>query len=167
MIKVLLCFAIVFICGFMGYGISKCYLQRKKFFFCLSNFLITLKTDISFGAKSLTTIVENGINHSNSNSEFKLLLENYLKILNNLDKVEMDNLFKGIMFLTVQERESILMFFQNLGKIDSYSQIEEINKFFITSENYYITAKDDSKKYGSLYIKLGVIIGAFVSILII
>ena len=166
MIKVILCFVVIGLCGFIGYGVSNYYIQRKKFFFSNSNFLNTLKTDISFSAKKLEKIIKENFLLQNLCKNYKIMLQNFLNCLEQNEQLEKENLFKGITILSEQEKESIYCFFKKLGKLDSLSQIEEIDKVFNVNNGYYEQAKDDSKKYSTLYIKLGIIIGAFVALMI-
>lgn len=166
MIRVILCLAIIVLCGAVGYGVSGYYIQRKKFFFSYELFLNELKSDIGFGAKKLDEIVYSAINRAGISKDLKTLLNNFMLVIKNGESLNKENLFKTINILNEQERESILSFFKKLGKVDSFSQLEDINKMFVVNGAYLSEAKEDSKKYGTLYIKLGVIIGAFISLLI-
>lgn len=167
MIKAILCIAIIVLCGAVGFGVSGYYTQRKKFFFDLLNFLNSLKTDICFSAKDLKKILYECMNQVGINKDFKLLLKNYTNLLDNNVEVIKENLFKDIKILAEQEKESIYQFFCKLGKLDSFTQSEEIEKLLKINDLYFLDAKDESIKYSSLYIKLGVIIGAFIALIII
>lgn len=167
MIKLILCIAIIALCGFIGYGISSHYSDRKKFFFSLTNFLNSLKTNIEFSATNLKKILMAELKQNTKSKDFCKMIENYLMSLDCGDEFIKETLFNNIKILTEEEKECIFYFFKKLGKVDSFSQIEEIDKLFKVNGIYYSDAKEESKKYGSLYIKLGIIIGAFIALMII
>lgn len=167
MIKVILCASIIVLCGFVGYGVSNSFTQRKKFFFCFSNFLNLLRSDISFSSTKLETIIKKQLNFPSLSKEFKQMLKNYLLTLQSNLILNNDTLFKGITILSNEEMERLYYFFSKLGKVDIKNQIEEIDKMFSVNEIYLTQSNFESKKYSSLYVKLGIIIGAFVAIVII
>lgn len=165
MIKIMLCMGVIVFCGVIGYGVSNFYILRKKFFFCFNHFLICLKSDISFNAYNLVDIISKNINQNYQSKEFKILLESYKYNLQG--KLVKEAFFKDIKILTAEEQDGIFNFFNALGKTDIKMQLEEIEKVLEANNLYYIDAKEESKKYSSLYTKLGVIIGAFIAVLII
>ena len=164
MTKLVICVIIVGLCALIGYGISISYTQRKKFFFELSNFLNSIKVDIQFSSKKLDLIITNSLNIY-MQKDFVRILKNYQKTLT-VGRIEKGSIFDQINILTDQEKETIFQFLLKLGKTNSDSQIESINKTHSVCMGYYEYAKDESKKYGSLYIKLGVIVGSFIAIII-
>ena len=163
--KIVLCIILVVLFGGIGYGISSNYIKRKRFFFELNNFLIFLKTEISFSQTKLETIINNFKQRACS-KDLIILLDNYLISLSR-NLLTKDNLFQKTSILSEQEKESIYLFFNGLGKIDVFNQIDVIEKFINTSAEYLNIAKEESSKYSALYTKLGIIIGAFLSLVII
>lgn len=162
--KLLICVAVVFLFGFIGFGISNYYRERKKFFFELKNLLSTLNTDINFSSKKLNQIFSSNLWCS---GDLKKLIENYKSIINSDKSLDKKALFNKIDVLNEQEKESIYLFFKQLGRVDVYNQVKIIESFNHICDEFYIQAKSDSVKYCTLYTKLGVIIGIFVVLLII
>ena len=65
------------------------------------------------------------------------------------------------------EKEFVFKIFSNIGRLDATSQIEEIKSYTSKITEYYNLAFCDCQKYGSLFIKLGIIVGLLVCLLII
>ena len=162
MIKAVVCFLSVAICGIWGYRLSNKYIKRKKFFDVFFLFLKTLKADINFSGKKLKGILKN--NNLTSCQEFNLLINNYCLLL---DVGDFGELFACINILSLDEMEMICSFFKNLGKVDVYNQVKNIEAFECVVANFLKSADEDCKRYGSLYTKLGVLAGILVVILII
>ena len=161
--KIILCIGLIALCGYIGFSISKHYIERKKFYFNFLNFLNELKTDINFSAKKLDNIL-NQVNFQCK--QFFVLLNNYRNCLYMDTQIDKAVLFKDINILSEQEKESTYDFFKSLGKLDVFNQVSSIDNFIKTTHEYYKIAQEDSKKYRSLYTKLGIIIGTFVALII-
>ena len=76
-------------------------------------------------------------------------------------------LFKGIAFLSEQEKESIFNFFSSLGRVDIFNQVEQIELFIKTNSEYCNESSKQCTKNCALYTKLGIMFGLLVAILII
>ena len=109
MIKIILCFFIICLCGLIGYGMSNYYLQRKKFFQSLNNFFSSLKTDIGFSSKNLQDIIIFNKNNSNYSVVLRKLLSNFNEIIQN-ENTTQEHLFKDIYILTIDEKEFLFFF---------------------------------------------------------
>ena len=161
--RIILYISIIIFTGYIGYGMSKYYLQRSHFFCALKMFVNDLKIDINFTERKLTDILST---LKYSCKEVNLLITNYTHAIN-INNVTKENLFIGIEFLSTEEKATIHQFFYSLGKLDVYNQIEMLNAFESLVFNYHDVSKVESKKYGALYTKLGVILGIFILILLI
>ena len=161
--KITFLLSIVVLFGFVGFGISSHYSDRKKFFFELKGFANALKNEISFSLTKLVDAVEK-LNLQYKNKSLNQLLDNYLSILKNKQEISSGILFKNINILTEQEKNHIFLFFKRLGHVDIFNQLSEIDNYVDVFDEYYISSKKDSEKYCPLYTKMGVLIGLFVAI---
>ena len=125
---------------------------------------MALKHERNFSEKNLIQILQN---LNVSSGEFRVLIKNYYSTFNRNEKLTKDILFKNISILTSQEQECIFTFFNSLGKLDVFNQVSAIDNFICVNDEYYKAAKEESSKYGSLYTKLGIIIGSFIALIII
>lgn len=162
--KTILCFVLIALFGFIGFGISSNYLKRKRFFYDLKLFTESIKSQIGFSRIKLELLLHDQINGYHSN-DFENLLKNYLLLLKECG--DDDTLFKNITILTEQEKQTIFAFFKNLGKMDVKNQLNSIEMFDNIIQTHYLLANEESKKYGMLYTKLGILFGAFLTLLII
>ena len=161
--KLVLCVVLIFGFAYVGYCISRTYVTRKKFFFAFGNYLNDLRVDVNFSFKKLGQILTG---YNSDSSEFNRLLENYKASLDNAI-LQKEGLFKGITILNAEEKEYVYLFFKSLGKTDVFNQVSIIDGLIETNKNYLNKASEESKKYGTLYTKLGIMMGAFVALLII
>ncbi len=162
--KVILCIGVIIVCAYIGYSISKTYIMRKKFFFCLSSFLSQVRREINFSSRKLEEFL---CNCDANSKEFNMLVSNYKKLLLLGESINEKTLFADILILSQQEKDCILDFFKSLGKLDVYNQVNTIDNFNKVIQDYYTAAMEESKKYSTLYIKLGIIVGAFIALIII
>ena len=144
--KYVILIVIVVICAYIGYGLSLYYSNRLKFFRTLMFLFEKINLEINF-------------------SQAKLI-SNFVRCLENLNEVTKEELFKDLKILSEEEKNMIFIFFLSLGKFDVINQTkqlegqkEEINKF-------YKNAEQEAKKFGPLYLKLGIIIGLGVALIL-
>ena len=161
---ILLVIMLVILFGALGFGFASYYIIRKKFFNSLNTLLIQIKSNINFNSKRVSEILSE---NQTSNSNLSKMLENYKESLTNSDSISKEHLFRGINFLLEQEKESIFNFFSSLGKVDVFNQVEQIESFLKTNLEYYENASKQCAKNCVLYTKLGILLGLFVSLLII
>ena len=69
--------------------------------------------------------------------------------------------------LSTEEKQLVFMFFDGLGKYDLFNQIKEIENYNSKFKALIETAEVENKKFGGLYIKLGLMLGILIGILII
>ena len=162
--KLVLVIVIIVCFLFLGYGLSKYYIERKRFFSEFELFLSNLNSSISFGREKLLDIIEK--NNQYKSETLSKLCDNYATALKNKMPVD-DKIFDGISTLKNDEKQLFISFFSMLGKYDVYSQNKEINSYSVKFSELYQYANEDCKKYASLIIKLTVIAGLLVCLLII
>lgn len=162
--KSVLCIGIIAILGYVGYCLSGFYIQRKKFFQSLLSFILGIKSDINFSSKNLNDILSK-VNYAGR--DFNTLISNYKDMLQAAGNESAEKLFNNITILNQEEKEDIFIFFSKLGKLDVFNQIDSIESFICVVKKHYDEATCECKKYSTLYIKLGIIIGAFISLIII
>ena len=165
MLKILSVIGIVAICSYMGFALSKYYINRKKFFVELNLFLNSMNLDISFNQEKLEILLEKNIQSINL-KELKTLINNYLSCLKQKQSVEGEKLFDGITLLKKGEKEYLLNFFKGLGRFDCENQAKEFEKYFKVIESSIEETSKEAYKYSSLYIKLGIIFGLFLSLIL-
>lgn len=164
--KVILIVIVVLGVGYIGYGISKYYRKRKRFFEDLILLSERLSVDISFSKDNLHTILSNSLD--SYSIPFRNVLEGYLKFLeDNKKELTTTLLFNKSSLLKEEERENVFLFFKNLGRLDASNQVSEINNF----KTKFIFLKDEAtgenKKFGALSFKLAILFGLLLIILLI
>lgn len=161
--KLALCAGIIGLFGYVGYNLSSHYSSKKKFYYCLLNFVNTLKIQINFLEQNLENVLKS---QKSGSKEFLQLVNNFKELLLK-QKFLKQELFVGISILSNEEKDVIYNFFKSLGRLDMENQIIAIDNFLNIIDGYYQNSKTESSKYGGLYIKLGIIFGAFLSLIII
>ena len=152
--------------GYIGYGLSRFYKRRKRFFEDLTLFCEKLCVDISFSSETLKTIINQ--NYENFFKDFKVVLSGYLTYLEtNGSTLEAEGLFKKLTIVKPEEKEAILMFFKNLGRLDVCNQVSEITNFKLKFLDFKKGAEEENKKFGSLSLKLMILLGILVVIILI
>lgn len=152
--------------GYIGYGINKYYRRRKRFFEDLISVSERLSVDISFSKDNLKTILSGST--TSYGVDFRKSIEGYIKFLNdNKEELNHTLLFSKASLLKEEERESVFLFFKNLGRLDASNQVSEINNF----KNKFIFFRDEAvvenKKFGTLSFKLALLFALLIVILLI
>lgn len=160
--KYLLLGVIVFICGYIGYGLSKFYISRLKLFTSLINFTEKLDTDINFGKSKLLKIIED---FKCNSKDLKKILEGYTVCLNEVRPCT-ETVFKEVKILKDDEKHIILNFFSELGKLDVYNQTKQIENSKMKFKEILNLCTEEKKKYGNLYLKLGIILGLLIALIL-
>ena len=125
--KIILILIIIICFALMGFGLSKYYIDRKKFFSEFELFVSNISSNIIFGREKMLTIITK-YNTQHKSADMAKLCDNYSEILSKKDIIN-DNLFQGITILKSEEKKLFLNFFSNLGKYDEISQSNEIKSY--------------------------------------
>ena len=166
MIKLLLGLAIVLFCGFFGYFLSKKYRKRKEFFLQLSQFNDRFLAEISYYKRPLSKF----LTANAYKGEFDVLLRDYYQTLKE-ESAGGRRIFtigkEELPFLTADELSFVQDYFCTLGKGDTASQKD----YFSAAKAWLLESRQKSeaecKKYGDLYVKLGILVGLAALILIV
>ena len=154
--KIFLGILVIIFSTFIGYILSKKYTKLKNFYCNFDNFNKMLKTEIAFSQKTLKEIIAEKYSINNDFLySFKLYLENK------------ENFCLNINYLSSDEKAFLLEYFENIGKTEKGSQLEFLKKAEERLSTFYKNAIELDKKYKTLYIKLGFLIGLIIFILII
>lgn len=162
MIKYIILFIIVILCSYIGYGFSSFYTNRSKFFKSLELLFEKLKTEISFSQSKLIEILQTFTTNS---KDAKRFIENFIECLNFDKSLDNENLFKNIKILNDDEKNIILLFTKTLGKFDVPRQSQQLTSQKEELSALYKKADEEAKKFGGLYIKLGVILGLVIALI--
>ena len=162
MIKYLALFLVVALCGYIGYGFSSFYSNRKQFFKSLELLFDKFKAEISFSQNKLLEILQSFSSYS---KDAKRYVQNFVNCLNYDKELSQENVFEGIKILNDDEKSILLTFTKTLGKFDAPRQVDQLANQKQEILNLYNKAEEDAKKYGSLYIKLGVILGLVIALI--
>ena len=164
--KIVLLSIVVLGMVYIGFGILRFYQGRKRFFEDLTLFCNKLCVDISFSKENLKTIINQNIGSYGKN--FKGVLQGYLQYLENNENVlSVDSLFKKSSLQKEDEKEFILQFYKDLGRLDASNQVLEIQNYKAQFENYRKNAEEENKKFGGLSLKLMILFGILVAIILI
>ena len=151
--KLCLGVVLIFFCTIIGYFLAGKYIDRKKFYNDFLNFNQVLKREILFNKKTLVEI----INAQNNSSEFYAIL---------CDNVINKHFFIALNYLNLDDKKFFLSYTKNLGTSDIDTQIDFIN---ITNEvlvDKFNQSIKQEKKYKTLYIKMGVLIGLMLMVIV-
>ena len=164
MIKFLLCIAIVAFTSLCGYLLAKKYRQKKNFFTQMVVFNERFLSELTYFRRPIHEFVFSYTYHD----EFLQLLKDYsranLKHNVNMHEILNDSTYS---FLKNDEKKIVLNYFSMLGKADSAAQKTYFSSMKEILRSAEIGAITNYQKYGSLYIKIGFLIGLLILILII
>ena len=163
--KFIILIAIAVCCIYVGYAYSKKYRRRAKFFSALVMLCQKFDVEIKFSRERIKNIFENIDQKHKQN--LCGLTDNFILFIDQQTSLEKETLFKNITFLKEEEKDVIFMFFKTLGRSDVDSQSQETKNFQSRFETLSSSATNENKKYGSLSVKLGVIVGLFLIVLFI
>ena len=145
---------------FFGYLFSRKYRIRRRFFGQLRGFNEQFIHEITYYRRPIKEFLSN----NTYQGEFQGVIEVYLRWIDSAHQAFDLSCYE---FLLDNEKADITDYFMTLGKGDSAAQ-----KFYFLSmqdrlKGYEAEAIAQSKKYESLYVKLGFLCGLFILILII
>ena len=154
MVKVF-CLLTMFV-GFSYFGVvmGKNYVKKEKFFCEVLSFLNILSNNINFNKNKLTNIIAENV--GNFKTDFKYVLNGFL-----------NNEIVEVPFLTEYEKQKLYDFLNSVGAYDVEGELSNIERYKQIFNNFYNDSLENSKKYGVLYSKLGIMLGLIVVIIFI
>lgn len=152
--------------AYLGFGLSKFYRKRKRFFEDMVFLCGKLCVDISFSSNSLSAIITASM--ESFSKEFNSMLKAYLDYLNqNGSELSTESLFGKSTLIKDEEKLLFLNFFKSLGRLDASNQIQEIQNFKDKFCEIKALADEENKKFGSLSLKLMLLLGILIVIILI
>ncbi len=140
----------------VGYLFSLKYTERRVFFEEFNNVVTRLKNEILFTQKPVIDVLNSLLN---KNSDVLLVYNTYL-----YDKSDYT---KNIKYLSFNEKRFIFDFLTSIGIGDATSQGKLVDVTMEQSTCFLRQAVEDEKKYKTLFIKLGILVGISLFVLII
>lgn len=162
--KIFIIVLIMILSILVGFIFSKKYSNRNKFFQSLVSLCQKFDVEINYSRERVKNILENLDEKHKIN--LSGLDKNYISFIEKKNQLNKETLFRNIPFLKENEEDMIFMFFKSLGRSDVDSQSKEIKNFQKKFEDKLKETQTENKKYGTLSIKLGVIVGLFVVVLL-
>jgi len=151
--KFVLGILLLFFSTIIGYFLASKYIDRKKFYNDFINFNQLLKQQILFNKRTLIEIIK----EQKNDSEFYLVLQN--GIINKRYDANFNYLNKDdVVFFS--------SYLKSLGTSDIDTQIDFINKTNEILVVKFNQALEYEKKYKTLYIKMGFLIGLMLMIIV-
>ena len=144
--KIFIGVALLILCSLVGYKLSEKYVLRKKFYKDFVAFNDKLLREISFLHTTLMSIVDD----ITVDSDFYNIVNNYIK------KGEFKFEKK---YINLEEKEYFYKYLNVIGSGDKNSQLKFLSAIEIELKAKKASADDDEKKYKSLYLKLGFLLG--------
>ena len=151
--RLLLGVGLLLLSAFIGYVLSNKYYYRRIFFDDFVAFNNKLKQNISFKQTTLIKFIK----EQKEQSDFYLSLNKFI-----CEKDENINLS----YLQADEINYFCEYMKSLGKDDAKTQIKFIDNINCKIIEIQKNVSEDEKKYKSLYIKLGILIGLILLILV-
>ena len=136
----------LFLCTFLGYVLALKYTDKRRFFECFSGFNKRLINEISFSLNTFPKILSS----SREENSFILLAKRY---------VSSGDFSCDYKYLTIDEKQFVKEYLDNTGKSDRESQLKFFNSVSTEIDSKLFSVRNDEKKYKSLYIKIGFLIG--------
>lgn len=156
MFKTVLCVTLVVLCALAGFMLTKKYKFRKIFMYDLYTFNERLISEVNFTRMPLSvffTKYEYG-------TDFTLLLE---KIKNqNFESVQVE-----YRYLTIKQKQITEEYFTMIGKSDWKSQSDYLKNVRAELDKEKTETYEEYKKFLSLYVKLGFLLGLVLAILLV
>ncbi len=164
MLKILSGIAIIAFTTFCGWLLSQKFRRRKLFFEQFKEFNEHFLNEIAYYRRPIQQFIADFEYEGEFNELLQLLFslwgENSLQKRNFMEVIEYS-------FLKNEEKRMIADYFLMLGRGDSVSQKGYFSAVKDTLAKYCAEAERDDKRYGDLYVKLGILFGLFILIIII
>lgn len=154
--KIFLGLAIVILSTFLGYCFSVKYKERKDFYSGFSSFNKMFLSEVQFGKKTLPQIVADS---ENDTGTFNIILRGVLSD----EKPER----KSLKYLDEDEYSFLISYVGNMGRTDVVSQTELLKRAEVYLSDKKVKCEAEEKKYKTLYIKIGFLLGLTGFVLII
>jgi stage III sporulation protein AB len=163
MLKILLGLAVVLVSTAFGYIASNKYRQRRRFLGQFREFNDRFINEITYYRRPIKEFLAS----NTFDGLFQALLQEYVQRLEDFTEANAVFNLSDYSFLSENEKNDLLGYFNMLGKGDSLSQ----KAYFFSMRERLVQYETESvlqgKKYENLYLELGFLCGLFILILII
>ena len=164
LIKVVLIFVIFLSCVCVGVLISNYYKKRKTLFSDFLSFLEFSSGLIKHSNEKISVIIDK---YNKNEREISLILYEFKKFIDNKKTKEdfLIDLKRIAYFLKEEEIQLLFCILVELGSFDEYGELNklEINKKII--DNKVLKSTNESGKFSPFFIKMGVLLGAFLFVI--
>ena len=144
---------ILCVCTYVGYNLSKKFTLRTKYYNSFLNFNKKLQNEISFTQATLFDILED----KREDGDFYWCVATYLS----------NNKFEFVgKYIKDEELDFLNNYLKTIGKSDKDTQINYLKSAEKTIEEKLSLSSYEEKRYKTLYIKLGFLIGLIAFIIL-
>lgn len=164
MTKIILCVLVILFTTIVGFCISRLYKLKISLFLDLVNFCNAYEANLDYYQKTLEDFIIDFC--QNSSYEFILLVESYFNLT--IDKPRESFFYKIFSInLSNNQKSQIENLFNSLGKSDAVSQKKQLSTYKYYFKKELESAKCAYETKGKVCSKLGMILGFFLSVLIV
>ena len=165
--KIFLILVVLISCILIGVFISNYYKKRKQFLSELLSFVLFLKTYVKYGSEKLIVVIDKfGMSSCNN---FNVLIKKYKELIkNNIDKQEFEKFIDvELNFLKDNEKKMISEIFISLGSFDEICELNNLEIYKNTLENFVKISTNESNKFSPFAIKISLLVGSLLFIIFI
>lgn len=146
---------------YSGFKIKNFYLERKKYYGDLSDFIVYYENEIKSYKLRLSDIIEDFTTFREG--VFSSDLKNFLQKTKSGNGADFCFSKK---LLCVSDKETVSNFFKNIGKCNLEGELNNIRNFRNRFSERTITVQNKSEKDAALYMKLSILTGLAVMIIV-
>ncbi len=150
--KLILGLLLLIISTFISYILSDKFKKRRVYYQNFRLFNSKLKNELVFTKKSIVELID-----KKSCDDFMMNLNNYY---------QSGSEHSTFTFLKNDEIDFFYDYVKTIGNGDEVSQLEYVNAMDIEINKFLLEAEQNEKKYKTLYIKIGFLIGLILLIII-
>ena len=151
--KILLGLIAIIISTYVGYIASSKHVKKKKFYDSFNEFNKRLINEVAFSQKSLIDI----LNEFDNQSDFYLIFSRFFY----KQKFELN-----MNYLSNDDKIFIKTYLSNIGASDKKTQLNFLNEISVQIKKNYDITCENYKKYKTVYIKIGILIGLIIFIIL-
>ena len=147
---------IIVLSTIIGYLFSLKYTERRCFFEDFNSVVFKLKNEITFTQRPVIDVINSTVKND---SDILIIYNSFVQ-----NKI---NYTDNLKYLSSNEKNFVFDFLSSIGIGDVTSQSKLVDVAISESSSFLKQAIDDEKKYKTLFIKLGLLIGVTLFVLII
>lgn len=152
MFNVVIGCVIVAFTTYLGYAVSKKYYFKRKFYQSFYDFNLIMKSEIAFGRNTVKSIIEK----NDDGGEFYKKIKRYVE----------NEKYERVDYFAESDNDFVLNYYKTIGEGDAVSQTKFVDGADGRLKKYLEEACLNEKKYRTLYLKLGFMVGLIIMIII-